>query len=417
MTDTLIGHDVEEGEPPEGWERKTMGEVGKYLNGYAFNSKTWSTSGRPIIRIQNLTGSGSKYNFFDGDIEERYIVREGDLLFSWSATLGVFVWNGPEAVLNQHIFKVESAIDTGFHRYLLENAVAEMGQQTHGSGMVHITKKKFEALPLMIPPEQEQGRIVEILEDQLTRLDTALQSVQAVREKAAQFRRSLLHAAFTGALTGHDVEEEKLPEGWEIRDLRDVATLSLGKMLDKKQQTGLHPTPYLRNVNIGWHLIDLDDLQVMDISPDQLERVSAQEGDVVVCAGYVPGMSAIWTSTTPIAIQKALHRVRCTSVLDPHFLVFALEAEFRDVPDHSAFTGTTIKYMSRDRLGSISVPLPPLSEQGRIVEILEDQLTRLDASLAAADVVEEHSAALRRSLLHSAFTGRLTREWREAVNV
>ena len=65
----------------------------------------------------------------------------------------------------------------------------------------------------------------------------------------------------------------------------------------------------------------------------------------------------------------------------------------------------------------IPVPLPPLEEQERIVEVLEDQLSRLDASLAVADAVEERSAALRSSLLHSAFTGRLTRVWREAVNV
>ncbi|MDP6720540.1 MAG: restriction endonuclease subunit S, partial [Pirellulaceae bacterium] len=61
--------------------------------------------------------------------------------------------------------------------------------------------------------------------------------------------------------------------------------------------------------------------------------------------------------------------------------------------------------------------IPSLPEQERIVEILEEQLSRLDASLAVADAVEERSAALRRSLLHSAFTGRLTRGWREAVNV
>jgi len=73
--------------------------------------------------------------------------------------------------------------------------------------------------------------------------------------------------------------------------------------------------------------------------------------------------------------------------------------------------------VSRKRLQAVEVVVPPLLEQERIVEILEDQLSRLDTSLAVADAVEERSAALRRSLLHSAFTGRLTEGWREAVNV
>ena len=80
-------------------------------------------------------------------------------------------------------------------------------------------------------------------------------------------------------------------------------------------------------------------------------------------------------------------------------------------------SGTTRLRISRKNLSGIALPMPPLQEQERIVEILEDQLSRLDASLAVADAVEERSAALRRSLLHAAFTGRLTEEWREAVNV
>jgi type I restriction enzyme S subunit len=63
------------------------------------------------------------------------------------------------------------------------------------------------------------------------------------------------------------------------------------------------------------------------------------------------------------------------------------------------------------------VPCPDLAKQQRIVEILEEQLSRLDGSLAVADAVEKRSAALRRSLLHAAFTGRLTEQWREHAHV
>ena len=201
FTGALSGHDASMGPLPKGWEESTMGEIGRYLNGFAFNSKTWSRVGRPIIRIQNLTGSGSDYNYFDGEIDDRYVVREGDLLFSWAATLGVYIWRGPEAVLNQHIFKVESNVDKSFHRALIEHKTAEMMQQTHGTGMVHITKKKFDAIPILKPPAKEQEKIVEILDEQLSRLDAALALANATESKVTALRRSLLHAAFTGDLT------------------------------------------------------------------------------------------------------------------------------------------------------------------------------------------------------------------------
>ena len=63
------------------------------------------------------------------------------------------------------------------------------------------------------------------------------------------------------------------------------------------------------------------------------------------------------------------------------------------------------------------IKVPPLAEQEKIVKILEEQLSRLDAALATSDTIEKKASAMRRSLLHGAFTGELTREWRESAHV
>jgi len=102
-------------ELPPGWTESKLGEIGEYLNGRGFKKAEWRESGRPIIRIQNLTGTNRLFNYFDGDAHESYIARPGDLLVSWAASLGAFVWRGPEAVVNQHIFKVRSHVDRQFH--------------------------------------------------------------------------------------------------------------------------------------------------------------------------------------------------------------------------------------------------------------------------------------------------------------
>ncbi len=89
---------------------------------------------------------------------------------------GLPLWvrtSGAEGLLNQHIFKVESKIDPLFHKYLLDYKLAELMQHTHGSGMVHITKSRFAEVPVALPPLVDQRRIVEILEDHLSRLDAA----------------------------------------------------------------------------------------------------------------------------------------------------------------------------------------------------------------------------------------------------
>lgn len=85
---------------------KTLGDVATYINGRAFKPQEWETSGRPIIRIQNLTNSTQECNRTTKQFEEKYRISDGDLLFAWSASLGAHIWHGEDGWLNQHIFKV-----------------------------------------------------------------------------------------------------------------------------------------------------------------------------------------------------------------------------------------------------------------------------------------------------------------------
>ena len=84
----------------------TLGTVATYINGRAFKPVEWETSGLPIIRIQNLTSSTTQVNYTTQRFEDKYLVHNGDLLFAWSASLGAHIWNGGDAWLNQHIFRV-----------------------------------------------------------------------------------------------------------------------------------------------------------------------------------------------------------------------------------------------------------------------------------------------------------------------
>ena len=158
---------------PHGWTISTVGEVAKYSNGRAFKPSEWQKEGLPIIRIQNLNDNDAQFNYTTATFEDRYKVKDGDLLFAWAASLGTYIWQGGDAWLNQHIFKVEpkAFMDKCFLYYSLINLIAEFYRQSHGSGMVHITKGKFENTPILIPPLAEQKRIVVAIENVFGQLD------------------------------------------------------------------------------------------------------------------------------------------------------------------------------------------------------------------------------------------------------
>ena len=149
-----------------------LGDIATYINGYAFKPQDWSDEGIPIIRIQDLTGNSYQANRYNGEYASKYEVNDGDVLISWSASLGVYVWHGEKAVLNQHIFKVvfdKERISKDFFVHqvglILENAASD----AHGATMKHLTKPVFDALPFYLPPYEKQCEIAGIL-DKVTSL-------------------------------------------------------------------------------------------------------------------------------------------------------------------------------------------------------------------------------------------------------
>lgn len=143
-----------------------LGDLATYINGYAFKPSDRGDSGLPIIRIQDLTGNAYDTGYYDGDYPSKIEINNGDILISWSASLGVYEWNGGKALLNQHIFKVvfdKLPVDKDYFIYGVRHQLAEMGKKTHGATMKHIVKKDFENTRINFPSYEEQVDIAKRL--------------------------------------------------------------------------------------------------------------------------------------------------------------------------------------------------------------------------------------------------------------
>ena len=143
-----------------------LGDLATYINGYAFKPADWGDTGLPIIRIQDLTGNSYQLNRYDGEYPERIEVNDGDVLISWSASLGVYVWQRGKALLNQHIFKVvfdKLPVNKDYFVFALEHKLAEMEAKTHGATMKHIVKKDFDGTTIPYPSIEKQAEIADHL--------------------------------------------------------------------------------------------------------------------------------------------------------------------------------------------------------------------------------------------------------------
>ena len=173
LEETPIAEDEKPFEIPESWEWCRVGTVAEYVNGLAFKPEDWETSGFPIIRIQNLTDYSKPLNYTTKNFDDKFKVENGDLLFSWSATLDSFIWKGQTAWLNQHIFKVNPRV--GIYKkylyYALKAIVSNLSDITHGLTMKHLTRGVFENYSFPLPPLAEQKRIVAKIEQLMKEID------------------------------------------------------------------------------------------------------------------------------------------------------------------------------------------------------------------------------------------------------
>lgn len=183
-------------------------------------------------------------------------------------------------------------------------------------------------------------------------------------------------------------------------------------MLDKAKNKG-ELKPYLRNLNVRWFGFDLSDVLEMRFLPEEEAKYTAVKGDVLVCEGGYPGRAAIWEQE-PIYFQKALHRVRFHQPEHNKWFLYYLYACDLDGSLRKYFSGTGIQHFTGEALSQFELPLPPLSELRRIVNILDEAFDAIATAKANAEKNLQNARALFESKLQVFFTQCGT-GWQEKV--
>jgi len=188
---------------PRRWRKTDLGQLCTLVNGAPFKPSDWNGSGLPIVRIQNLNDSTKPFNYTSKELPEKFRVRPGDILLSWSGTpgtsFGCFHWKGPEGWLNQHIFnvKLQPGLDREFFIQSVNVRLNDLIARAHGGvGLQHVTKGVLNAVPVLVPPLPMQQEFAKRVAE--TRELEAEQA--ASRERLDALFQSMLHRAFRGEL-------------------------------------------------------------------------------------------------------------------------------------------------------------------------------------------------------------------------
>lgn len=151
----------------EPWEQRKLGDIAEFVNGRAYSQEELLSAGKyPVLRVGNFYTNDSWY-YSDLELENKYYALPGDVLYTWSATFGPHIWNGPKVIYHYHIWKVllSKQLDKKFAIQLLEQDKDKILSDKNGSTMIHVTKAGMEKKIIDIPQSiEEQRRIGSFLE-------------------------------------------------------------------------------------------------------------------------------------------------------------------------------------------------------------------------------------------------------------
>lgn len=391
---------------PKGWHWIKLGDIAEYINGRAFKPEDWSTSGLPIIRIQNLNSPDAAFNYFAGEVEPRYLVNNGDLLISWSASLDAFIWNRGTAILNQHIFKVmenRDIIRRDFFYFVARETMSEIRSRVHGATMKHITKPEFERIEIPLPPLSEQERIASILKEQMAAVARARTAAEAQLKAAKDLPAVYLRSVF-------DSSEARQ---WVKKRIGDAALLVQNGIYKAAEHYG-HGHPFLRMYNVqnnSW-MLNLNPTALVNLEGKEEQTFALKCGDLLISrvnSFELVGKCA-WVSPDAegFVFENMLIRVQLDPSVNSLFVAQQMATDsVRKQIEAVAKRAIGQASINSTDLRAIEIALPPLHVQEQIANELS---ARAAGTMHAANALQDQLNTINKlpaTLLRQAFTGKL----------
>jgi len=401
------------GQIPTTWSISKMKHIGQYINGYAFKPEDWGSTGKRIIRIQDLTRCNDNPNYYDGEIDEKYLVKAGDILVSWAATLDAFVWKQEDSWLNQHIFKAlpnESLVKYDFFYWLIKEAMHNMANENlHGIMMQHVTLGLFGNYAVPLPDLDEQQKIADFLNKTCSEIDDIIKKTQSTIDEYKKLKKAIITSAVTKGIRNNrtwrdssNIWYKEIPSDWDIKKIKYVFRI-------KKDIAGQE----------GYTVLSITQKGIVP------KNISNNEGQLAEnYSNYQlvePGdfaMNHMDLLTGWVDISKY------SGVTSPDYRVFVLNDTQNNFSQYYLYLmqmcynnkifyglGQGVSGMGRwrlqaDKFLNFTVPVPSYEEQKEIADYLDEKCAEMDALIAKKTALLEEMENYKKSVIYEYVTGK-----------
>lgn len=411
------------GEVPAHWYVLPVKHVANIVNGYPFDSSLFDASvGMPLVRIRDLNKKMTEA-FYRGDQVEAAKITAADVLVGMDGDFNVGRWLGDGiALLNQRMCCVRGKSDeiSRLLEYALPTPLRLINDLTYSTTVKHLASSQIEKTRVAIPSDESEIKgVLTFLDRETGKIDVLIAEQEKLLTLLAEKRQAIISHAVTRGLNPNARMKDsgvpwlgEVPAHWMITRLKFVAVVQTGIAKGKDTQgKETIVVPYLRVANVQDGHLALDEVAMIDIEPEQLDRYRLQAGDVLMNEGGdfdKLGRGAIWNAEIEDCIhQNHVFAVRPHAV-SPQWLNQITGSQYAQF----YFMGrskqsTNLASISSTNIMELPVLLPPVDEQASILAFVDNESARLDALYASSVQAIALLKERRSALIAAAVTGKI----------
>jgi len=373
----------------------------------------------PGLSLMNATATEEELN--------KFRLHEGDVLItkdseSWDdiAIPAYVIESSDDVVCGYHLSHIHPNTEKLIGKYLFFSFMSDdirVQFETSATGITRygVPKYSIDNGLFVIPPLPEQKQIAKYLDHKTAKIDTLIEKKKRLIELLKEERTAVINQAVTKGLDPNvpmkDLGIEwlgEIPEHWEVKRLKFMAEVVLGKMLTSNDKGGYHLKPYLRAKNLTWLKVNSEDIKEMWFSDNEIKQYRLRKNDLLVSEGGEVGRTCIWNEEIPECyIQNSVNRVRFLEALVPRyylylFLIYGYKGHFDAVVSR-----VSIAHLTKEKLVEISFIVPPYVEQKAIVEMIDQEVSRIDCIMSKSEKEIELLQEYRTALISEVVTGKI----------
>lgn len=387
-------------------QQTTLWRLADYENGFAFKPDDFGPTGTPVVRIRQLVDPAAEVDLTDRHGLSRNLLTNGDLIFSWSGSLAVRIWDRGPAWLNQHLFKVVPApgVDKFWLRWVIDSSILVFEGMMHGSAMTHLNLDMLKQVKIEVPPLDEQRRIANFLEAEIARIDQ-LQALQgsvlrelAVRDTAVRARVVDELAALAG----------ELPLRRYSRKIEQGAS---PPCLNYPREAGAWGVVKLSAVKNGQFFPNENKQLPEDVAP--VRQYELRQGDLLVTRANTPDLvgdvAVVSGDADKLLLPDLIYRVTLDPQVQTEFVVqVLLSVRVRNLIQAAA-RGSSQSMVKLRRQDLQEWPIPRANERQQ-TDLVAEINDHLGASARLRVAIDRQLALLaerRQALITAAVTGQI----------